>query len=300
MQIITDLDRARWEACLARHPAALQQDWRYGTALEGLGADIHRLAISDDDGILAIAQLGVRRIGLVAQLAACLRGPVWLRPLDARMRREVMRLIKSGLALSWPRATLFSPDDEEKPAGMARVMTGYSTVMLDLDQDLADLRRGFDGKWRNRLVAAEKSGLNITPNGSKPAQYRWLLETEEGQRRERGYKATPASLVPAFVAAKGERDTLLILRADEGREKRAAMMFLIHGCAATYHIGWNSEAGRKQGAHNLILWQALEMLKARGVRRLDLGGVETVNSAGLARFKIGTGGRVVTYAGTFF
>jgi hypothetical protein len=33
---------------------------------------------------------------------------------------------------------------------------------------------------------------------------------------------------------------------------------------------------------------------------LDLGGVNTIRSAGVARFKISTGGRVVTYAGSFF
>jgi lipid II:glycine glycyltransferase (peptidoglycan interpeptide bridge formation enzyme) len=40
-------------------------------------------------------------------------------------------------------------------------------------------------------------------------------------------------------------------------------------------------------------------LSARGVRVLDLGGVNTGRSAGLARFKIGTGGQVHRLAGTF-
>jgi lipid II:glycine glycyltransferase (peptidoglycan interpeptide bridge formation enzyme) len=41
-------------------------------------------------------------------------------------------------------------------------------------------------------------------------------------------------------------------------------------------------------------------LREQGVRRLDLGGVDTVRSGGIARFKIGTGGQVLTLAGTFF
>ena len=78
------------------------------------------------------------------------------------------------------------------------------------------------------------------------------------------------------------------------------MMFLVHGCAATYHMGWASEAGRKSGAHNRLLWEALGRLRARGVRQLDLGGVNTVSGAGIARFKLGTGGRLVTLGGTYF
>ena len=49
------------------------------------------------------------------------------------------------------------------------------------------------------------------------------------------------------------------------------------------------------------MWsKAMEELKARGIRRLDLGGVNTIRSAGIARFKMSTGGEVVTLAGTYF
>lgn len=300
MQLHLDIDRARWDAALMSVPAALQQDWSYGEALEAEGASILRLGVSDKGELLALAQILTRKIGFLVEFAVCLRGPVWLTALGNGRKHDIIKLIKREIGLKRPRVVLLAPDQVEPLRGFSRVMTGYSTVLLDLDQDLDVLRASFEGKWRNRLVAAEKSNLKVSLNGSKPSQYRWLLETEEGQRRERGYKATPASLVPAFVDAKGSRDNLLILRADLGRDKVAAMMFLIHGCAATYQIGWNSEIGRKHGAHNLLLWQALDMLKARGVKQLDLGGVETVKSAGLARFKIGTGGEVVTYAGTFF
>ena len=43
----------------------------------------------------------------------------------------------------------------------------------------------------------------------------------------------------------------------------------------------------------------IEELRERGVRKLDLGGVNTTRSAGIARFKMSTGGEVLTCAGTF-
>ena len=79
----------------------------------------------------------------------------------------------------------------------------------------------------------------------------------------------------------------------------AAMMFLIHGEAATYQVGWTSDQGRELNAHHLILWRAVEELRERGVRVLDLGGVNTIRSAGVARFKMRTGGKVLTLAGTY-
>ena len=78
------------------------------------------------------------------------------------------------------------------------------------------------------------------------------------------------------------------------------MLFLIHGEAATYQVGWTNDVGRDQHAHNLILWRGIQELQARGIRVLDLGGVNTIRSAGIARFKMSTGGKVITYAGSYF
>ena len=50
---------------------------------------------------------------------------------------------------------------------------------------------------------------------------------------------------------------------------------------------------------NLLLWQAMDQLAQRGIQQLDLGGVNTARSAGIARFKIGTGGEVRQLAGTY-
>ena len=294
-------DRADWEAGCTRALAALQQDWAYGDAMQGLGAQLHRAVITRDGEPVALAQFTARRMASLLNFALCSRGPVWLADLSADEKIAVHRLLKRSFPAGRPRFVIFTPDKAEAGAvkPFTRVMTGHSTVMLDLDRPLEEIRAGFNGKWRNRLVAAEKSDLKIVQNGVKPGQYAWLLRTEEGQRKARGYAAAPAALAPAWLEARGDRSAMHILRADRGREHVAAMMFLIHGEAATYQIGFSNEAGRKLGAHNLLLWEAVGRLKARGVKRLDLGGVNTQSGAGIARFKIGTGGEVVTLAGSF-
>ena len=88
--------------------------------------------------------------------------------------------------------------------------------------------------------------------------------------------------------------------AKQGKETVAAMLFLLHGRGATYHMGWSNEVGRKLNVHNLLLWRAMAQLQAQGVELLDLGGVNTHDLPGISRFKLGTGGQVLTLAGTYF
>jgi hypothetical protein len=221
-------------------------------------------------------------------------------------RRAACRLLKRTVPLSGIRLLFITPDVADgADAGtqsMTRVVTGQSTVRISLEPESQALRAALQGKWRNRLAGAERSALTVHRVGHKPAQYRWLLERELAQRAARRYIALPDGFVEAWQQAHPARsghEPILTLRADLGRDPVAGMLFLVHGEAATYQMGWVGEGGRELGAHNLLLWQAMLALRERGVRRLDLGGVDTARGAGLARFKIATGGEVITLAGTY-
>lgn len=305
-----EISRADWDSALTETQAAYQQDWAYGDVLAEKGAQIFRAAaIRDGSTVLALGQVTVRKIGFIASLCLCTNGPVWLGECSEAEKVTVIKAMKSTIPLSWPKLLVFTPAGDEAEAShlrrFKRVMTGEATVQLDLTQDEADLRAAMDGKWRNRLVAAEKSDLSYVKGGVRPSQYRWILDAEEKQRAKRGYRALPAELTVSWQEAKAAAKGALkgagvhVYRADKSQEPAGAMLFLRHGNCATYHIGWSNEGGRKLGAHNLILWNAMLDLKSRGVERLDLGGVNTQSGAGIARFKLGTGGKLIQRPGVF-
>ncbi len=322
------LERDAWMRLHRTAAAALQQDWAYGDAMGALGTECLRVWVheggegSEGGEPVAAAQFLVRRIGGLLPVALCSHGPVWAPGTPPERQAAALQAIRASAPLRWPRALLYTPDAPLPActgfARLRRVMTGHSTVRLDLALEPDALRAAMHGKWRNRLAAAERSALKVERVGSKPAQYRWLLDHELAQRRRRGYIALPDGFVEAWQAAVaggagggaggGARsakaaadraEPVLTLRADLGRDAAAGMMFLVHGEAATYQIGWVGDAGRELGAHNLLLWRAMLELRERGVRTLDLGGVDTARGAGLARFKLGTGGEVVTLAGSY-
>ena len=300
------LDRAGWDEAHGAAGAAYQQDWAYGAVMARAGAKVLRATLKGPRGdVVGLAQIISRPVAMLAKFALCAYGPVWTKSLDDSEKDAALRALKRALPLTWPRLLMVTPDSGEAPAGFKRVMTGDATVRININAEPEILRQGLDGKWRNRLVAAEKSDLKFTTSGLKPGQYQWLLEEEIKQRVAKGYRGLSPMMTPAWqeekLAARGadKKAGIALYRADLGREKAGAMLFLIHGKMATYHIGWSSDDGRKRGAHNLILWNAMLDLRWRGVEKLDLGGVNTQSGAGIARFKLGTGGHVLQRAGSF-
>lgn len=269
-------------------------------------SDGMRVALHDPTGnICGLAQFIVRPFALIAKFALCTYGPVWVKPLSEPEKQAALGVLRREMELRWPRLITLTPDAPIELRKFNRVMTGDATVRIVLTQDEDTLRAALDGKWRNRLVAAEKSDLKFTSAGQKPGQYQWLLDEERKQRNKKGYHGLPPELVELWqddkARAKGadKRAGLRIFRADLRKDAAGAMMFLTHGAMATYHIGWSSDDGRKAGAHNLILWNAMLALKAEGYSVLDLGGVNTASGAGIARFKLGTGGEIVRRPGSF-
>ncbi|MGB7306787.1 MAG: GNAT family N-acetyltransferase [Burkholderiaceae bacterium] len=301
----SELKQSEWDELHHQAGAALQQSWAYGAALASQSVPSLRLIVYRGESPVGMAQFILRRWVGPLGLSLCARGPVWLTPLDTQERSDALSLLKKAQPLCWPSATIVSPDLIDCPEnrqihGFRRVVTGYSTVRISLGDTSDVIRAGQHPKWRNRLVAAEASELRIERGGTKPAQLTWLLDKEGLQRQERAYTGLPVGFVQDYIAASADqKNAALLLKANLGKNTVAAMLFLIHGSSATYHIGWSDDEGRRLSAHNLILWRAILELKDRGITALDLGGVNTGRSAGLARFKIGAGGEVQSFIGSY-
>lgn len=293
-----------WNA--ATPHAAWQQRWAYGDAWSGLYGPVHRAEIVESGETVGLAQFTARRFLGRFHAVTCTRGPVWLAETDTAARREAYRLLRRTIPLPRLRGVFMTPDQggEEHAtliaARLKRVMTPYSTATVDLTADEESLRQAMQGKWRNRLRRAEDAELKVQPGSSAAGQYDWLLQAEAAQQRERRYKASHPALTKAWQGKCSKGDGVMVLTAKHAAERVAAMLFLIHGKTALYQIGWTNDSGRQTGAHNLLLWRAMQKLKRKGVEMLDLGGVDTVDHAGIARFKLGAGGRVRTLCGTWY
>lgn len=306
-----------WDACRkddwndlidAAPAAAFEQTWMYG---DGYAAASHptvvrRAVITADGAPVALAQVFARRVGPIVSLAQLLRGPVLLRG-DAVERDLAAAVSLLRDALKRESRTLFfwTPDAVDPHAvaaaarrmGMRRVMTGYSSARVDLTQPTDDLRRSLHVKWRNALTQAEAGPLRIEAKGGRRAAV-WLLERYGSLRRSRRFGGPDAEMLGAVIDGIPKHETVLLRAFAEGDAVGGAL-FLQHGRQASYVIGWTDPAARALNAGTLLLWKGVLTLKERGIESLDLGGIDTRNAAGIARFKLGTGGKPYTLPGTF-
>lgn len=291
--------REAWHALLvAAGRSSLQQGWAYGEALAKGGVAVHRAVVRGPAGApLACAQIAVRRVLGLRRIAFLLRGPVRLIP-DETVEDRAVEMIRRQLGRV---ALLWAP---ERPGPLSRlhgrrpVVTGYSTAWLDLAPGPSHLRRTLRGKWRNRLARVERAGIEIRV--ADAALVRWLLDRSEQHRRTVGYRGPSRAFLGRLAEAAAAKDDLLALVACEAGIAVAGVLFVRHGAAATYEVGYGSPRGRALRAKHLLLWRALAMMHERGVRWVDLGGIDTDRLPGIARFKLGLGGEPETLAGTFF
>ena len=283
----------------------MQQAWAYGEALKAMDVVIHRAMVWDGEQLVAVAQFMCRRVLGYLSIASCTRGPVWAPGLGVAQRQQVYGLLRKSLPLSRLKVVLFSPDvalnEADELSGLARVMTGYSTVLLDLTKPLSTLKTELDGKWRNRLVKVlghEKIRFHVLPSRKRCD---WLLGKEIDQREAKKFHGLPVEFVRHYIDASSDpAQAFAVAYAELGKNTIAAMLFLVHGRVASYHMGWADTEGRQLNAHNALLWQAMTYFQDLQIEVLDLGGVNTHDLPGISRFKLGTGGAVLTLAGTYF
>ena len=230
-----------------------------------------------------------------------LRGGVNVAMLPRARIRKPLRLLEilqeEGLKRT---PVVISPDHPTPELGQLGALPLYSpahVALLDLTPGAEALRAGMAQKWRNRLACAESGALRITQNCLTQDPNHWLFAADAMQQQTRGYSNWPKELTLAYAHENPGRTQLFT--AYEGAKPVAAILLLLHGRCASYHIGHTSDKGRSEKAHNLLFWSAIQWLCEQGYEQLDLGVINTEDAPGLARFKLGMGAEPRALGGTW-
>ncbi|MCB1532090.1 MAG: GNAT family N-acetyltransferase [Alphaproteobacteria bacterium] len=174
---------------------------------------------------------------------------------------------------------------------------GYETIWVDLTQEENILMSTLKAQSRNKLRKAQKADLTIEWD-EKGAYLPWLLTTYSLDKKEKSYDGPSVKLLQALGRTFLPKN-MLIGRALINDKPVGAILILCHGSGATYQIGWSSQEGRKTAAHHRLLWDAFCVLKNKGIKDFDLGGVNDGTAKGVKQFKSGMGGHLVRLPGLY-
>ena len=280
---------------LPTDPVPLQQHPNYAATLDLLGAGVVSHGIAHGGETIGHIVMTRRKFGPVCPHGLATRGPVWAAGTSPDDRIAALRMLtRDGVQVINAEAR-----DARvlRAAGFRQIVTHATIAELDLTPRHDILSARLDQKWRNRLVQAEDTGLCVTTAPLCPTPAQWLFAQDAAQKKRRVYRTWPAALTCAFAMA-NPNATMLATASHKGAPV-AAILILLHGTAATYHIGVTTDDGRALSAHNLLLWNAVLDLRGRGVTRLELGTLDTARAPGLARFKLATGAAARRLGGTW-
>jgi lipid II:glycine glycyltransferase (peptidoglycan interpeptide bridge formation enzyme) len=227
------------------------------------------------------------------------RGPIWFyESPEASWLEEFAKLF----AKEYPKGLLQRrrwlpewPDSETarktlKKQGFKGTKNFYETIWLDLTQAEEDLRASLKKNWRADLKKGGSTNIDVRID-REGSSVDIFLEYNEQERARKKYRTRGPELLANELKNAAMLKELLILWAVDGKEPVAAVAIVMHGNSATYRAGWSLARGRELHAHNVLLWDAVTMLKSAQYRALDLGGTTpTSGSAGYIKFKQGMGG----------
>ena len=169
------------------------------------------------------------------------------------------------------------------------------TLVVDLAASPEELLAAMHQKTRYNARLAEKKGVVVRQGTLADFPAFWQLMSQTGERdafrlhSEQHYRR---------ILEKGADVYSLFVAEMEGRVL-AAGIFAFFGDTATYVHGASSNQDRQYMAPYALQWQVMSFAKKQGYRYYDFFGVDNSKWPGVTRFKMGFGGQIEAYPGTF-
>lgn len=295
-----------WDKVLARFAdRSIFQGYGWGEHKGHFGWRPHRLVATDNGEAVAMAQVLVRRFPLGVTLAWVNGGPVgrpdaWGEPMRAAVHKAAGT---RHLYLRFNALREQSDGDAEglRAAGWTRptfrVGSGQS-ILMDLEADDADWLKSITSKHRYYVKKANKAPLNWVC-GNTDVLRRDLVAMSQGLSVEKGLKLPEwdAASMENLYASIGEAGWLLVGYL-EGKAVTGCLV-LLSGDTGYYLSAATLGEGREVSAAYSMFAKLRSLLRERGVRTLDFGGINPAaeSARGVDHFKRGFGGREIRYLG---
>ncbi len=328
LTVQTITDRNRWNDTLRPLPYAhILQTWEWGEFKRlTTGWQPLRLAFKRGNDIVAMASVGVRRIGPLKVMYVS-KGPALAyedHDLAALVLNHLQQMARSEMAI-WLKidpdviaatGVPAEPDDQPNAVGTAitNLLSGRgwrfsddqvqfrNTITLDLTQSQEALLAAMSQSTRRKVRIAEREGISIRVGRAADLSTLYDLYRITGERDQ--FLIRPASYYEqawrTFIEA-GLAHPLIAY--DQG--KPIAHVILFHfGRKCWYFYGASSNESRDKMPNYLLQWEAMKWAQSQGYSTYDMWGapdefVESDSMWGVYNFKRGFHGTVVRHIGAW-
>lgn len=280
--------------------ATLLQSYSYAQAMSEMKGQKPRWGVIEIDGqeagLLQIFEVGALNNMIHAVILD--RGPLWFEGFGSK---EHITAFFTEFNRQFPRRIgrkrriIPETNVDLEPLGYKKAGEAYETIWINLRKPIDSLKKDLKKNWRGTLNKAEKQNFKIEWDESGE-HFSWLMQNYAVDKETKGYQGPSVRLMTTLAKYHNLREELLIGRAILDGNAVAGILILRHGAAATYQIGFSSDAGRSSGAHHILLWNAASHLKSKGIKDFDLGGINEDTAKGVKQFKSGMGGQKVKLA----
>lgn len=237
------------------------------------------------------------------------RGPLWLEDYGTAAHfKAFCECFNREFPKRWGRRRRFIPEIETSPAVLEILNEAgfhqnnkvelYQTNFLDLTSNQEALYSHLKKNWRGSLKKAKESHLTCQWDCDLSA-IRWFIEYYAQNKQQKGYADPSPRLLWELCKVFEKKKHAIVGKASHNDTVVAAVLILCHGRGATYQAGWTTDLGKKKSAHHFLLWDAIERLQAKDIGHFDLGGFDEQETPGIAKFKKGMGGQIITLPGMF-
>lgn len=292
LSIKYNLENQLWNSFVSAESAdgGLLQSWNWGEFQISLKKKIFRLAVFDDNKLLAVALVIKQEMPLGFSYLYLPRGPVIAGSVtDSTVNDYLFSTIKKiaqaekaiflRLDPSWLKSTEL---DRQGMVSVGQVQP-KSTLILDLNLTEVELLAQMKPKTRYNIKLAEKHKVKVFTSKKQPADLEvfWKLLQQTSERdniksHSRSYyekmlKLPEWELVFAYV---GDKLAAAAIMATMGEWR-----IYLHG-ASNYEL-------REKMAPYLLQWEMIRRAKSAGLKYYDFWGVDEIKWPGVTRFKQG-------------
>ncbi len=282
------------------------ESWEWGEARKTLGIPVLRYGIFEKGKLVKTFQITLHKIPFINKYVGYLpKGPLPDKEL-AEALKEIGHENNCAFIKLEPNIEISNVKSQMSNIFLKSpkpLFTKYNFV-LDLTKSEQELLKNMHPKTRYNIRVAQKHGVKVEERNDDEAFKTYLRLYFETTKRQ-GYHGHNEIYHKKIWETLRDAGMARILIASLNKEPLTAWMLLNFKDTLYYPYGGSSKSRPEVMSNNLICWEAIKLGKKLGLRKFDMWGALGPDANpnnpwfGFHRFKLGFGGKLVEYIGTY-